>query len=184
MEVAGGTHVGRQGPGALGHGSVRRVQPGGRLEGELLEERDRWRERAEELDLWAGSDGDRVRVSFDLGGLVTRAPRVLVPIIRALVASPEVDLLSLTDLDRGRAREVLDEVGLGEIPDAALICASWDDGGELCKVEARRAHGIDLHVDDLLPYAQHCDLPDGRPGLGLVLMPSALPYRARSSRDG
>lgn len=120
-----------------------------------------------------------VRVSFDLGGVLTRAPHVVGALMRALAADPGVDLFVLTDMARTSAREILERVGLSSaIDEKHLVIADWGEHDEMCKVEARRALGIDLHVDDLPAYAQHTKLPDGRPGLGLLLMPSALPYDA------
>lgn len=115
-----------------------------------------------------------IRVSIDLGGVVTRHPGIYIPIMHALAQSDEVELYVLTDMDREDARQALDANGLADVvPDERLLCADWGRDGELCKAKICEEHdgfGIDLHIDDIPSYLL------GEGTVGLLQMPSREPY--------
>jgi len=111
-----------------------------------------------------------MRVSFDIGGLLSRAPQVFVPLVRALERSEDVEVYILTDMPTERAIALLAANDI-QIPAERVHSANWGRDGERCKIVSRKQLGIDLHLDDHAAYAASTGA-----NLGLLLMPCDLPY--------
>lgn len=109
------------------------------------------------------------KISFDLGGVVTKYPKEFVAIIKALQKSEDIKVLILTDMCLGNAKKILDKIGL-EFEDKDIFCADWNRYQEECKAIIIRKEQIDLHIDDLPSYCQSS-------AISLMVWPNnQLPY--------
>jgi len=105
------------------------------------------------------------RVSFDIGGVLSKYPDVFRPVVAALQASPDLEVFVLTDMhDAEESREMLERNGFRFSPDR-IINSDFNAYGESCKAEALQEHKIDMHMDDFPAY-----LADGCP-VRLMLLP-------------
>jgi hypothetical protein len=114
-----------------------------------------------------------VRVSFDIGGVLSKYPGIFLPLMRALAAGG-VECHVVTDMhDRPRSLAMLRANGIGPdlVPDDRLHNSSYDEHGELCKAVVLRQLGIDVHIDDFPGYCT------GGAGVTLFVWPQpALSY--------
>lgn len=107
-----------------------------------------------------------VRIGFDIGGLMSKYPREVMPLFRACLASPEMEVYIVTDMSRSKALAML---ALNEIPIAADRVHSCDyrEHGEECKAKKAAEIGLDILVDDHPGYVATI----GAPPLRLLSMP-------------
>ena len=96
--------------------------------------------------------GERpIRISFDIGGVLSKCPHVFRPMVNALVAGG-ADVYVITDM-HDHAQSVLFVRGNGyDIDDDRILNADYTAHGEMCKAMVIEAHGIDLHIDDFPGY--------------------------------
>ena len=110
-----------------------------------------------------------MKISFDLGGVVTKYPKIFVAIIKALQKSEEIEVFILSDMKLKKSKAILDKVGL-EFSDENVFSADWERYGEECKAIIIRKEQIDLHIDDLPSYCQSS-------AISLMVWPNnQLPY--------
>lgn len=95
-----------------------------------------------------------LRVSFDIGGVLSKYPAIFRPMIVALTTGgAEVHIL--TDMhEHPKVLAMLAMNGLGPdlIPPARVHCADYAGLGERCKAAVIAREGIDLHIDDFPGY--------------------------------
>lgn len=100
------------------------------------------------------ADDNRLRVSFDIGGVLSKYPHVFRPMVSALIKGGAV-VYVLTDIpDHAKATKLVWDNGFHVDADHVL-CADWNEHGDSCKAEVLKAHGIHLHIDDFAPYCAH-----------------------------
>ncbi len=97
---------------------------------------------------------DPFRVSFDIGGVLSKYPHVFRPMVRALVAGG-AEVYVITDMpDHGQSVKFVRENGYDVAPERVLN-ADYAEHGERCKEVVIESHKIDLHVDDFPGYCAH-----------------------------
>ncbi len=97
------------------------------------------------------------RVAFDVGGVLSKYPAIFRPIVAALQAAPDVEVLILTDMtDPQKVAEVLAGNGF-VVPLERIFCADFACYGEACKAILLEELQVDVFVDDMPAYlAQGC----------------------------
>lgn len=97
---------------------------------------------------------DPFRVSFDIGGVLSKYPHVFRPMIEALQKGG-AEVYVLTDMpDHEMSTKFVRDNGF-DIPADRILCADYREHGEVCKAEMIAKHGIQLHVDDFPGYCAH-----------------------------
>src|SRR4051812_9478510 len=105
-----------------------------------------------------------MKVAFDIGGVISRYPRQMKALMRALIAGG-IDVRILTDMnptdaERARVENGLDFIG----PDKVHSC-DWSRYGDRCKTIVMEEQGISILIDDRPDYCAEGDF------IGLVLSP-------------
>lgn len=96
----------------------------------------------------------RLRVSFDIGGVLSKYPHVFRPMVAALQAGG-AEVYVITDMpDHAQSVRYVRSNGY-DIPEARILNADYATHGEDCKAVAIEAHQIDVHVDDFAGYCAH-----------------------------
>lgn len=121
----------------------------------------------------------KLRIAFDVGGVLSKRPEVFIPLIRALVAGgAEVYVLS----DMHPVENLLDMLQLNgiELPADRVISADYSTHVELCKTMAAEERDLDILIDDFVGYVAQGN------HIRLLMMPDASrPYYAPTWRtDG
>jgi hypothetical protein len=116
-----------------------------------------------------------MKISFDIGGVLSKHPKIFKEILTALSAVAEIHVI--TDMhEHSEVVEQLKDNGFGMIPSERVHCADYKKYGELCKSILVKELGIDLHCDDFAGYLQW-DSQLGPAPLRLMLMPDGFkPY--------
>lgn len=108
-----------------------------------------------------------VKVGFDIGGLLSKYPGLLRPIVNALLASPDVEVHVLSDM-HPRQKCVTDVTSNGfNVPTCNIHSCDYSAHGEECKAVKAREIGLDVLVDDFPGYVATV----GTPVLRLLAMP-------------
>lgn len=95
-----------------------------------------------------------LRISFDIGGVLSKYPHLFRPMVEALQKGG-AEVFVLTDMtDREKAIKMVRENGYN-IPVGRILNARYDDHGEDCKAVVIEEHDIDIHVDDFPGYCAH-----------------------------
>lgn len=115
----------------------------------------------------------RLQISFDIGGVLSKYPHIFKPMIRALIASDEVDVWVITDMhEHEKAVKMVQGNGYN-IPSERILSSNYTEHGEDCKAQTIEEHNIDVHVDDFPGYCAHTK------ALSLFTWPNPeLPYFA------
>lgn len=110
-----------------------------------------------------------VKVGFDIGGVLSKYPDILRPVVAALLASPRVEVHVLSDMfPHAKCVAFVHENGF-HVPPERIHSCDYGTHGELCKAEKMREIGIDIMLDDFPGYlAEGC-------ALRLLVMPD--PHR-------
>ncbi len=94
-----------------------------------------------------------IRISFDVGGVITKYPSEFVAIIDALQKSKIIEVFILTDMDYQATKKILIKCGL-KFKLQNILNADWEKYGERCKKVLIEKHNIHVHFDDLPSYCQ------------------------------
>lgn len=118
---------------------------------------------------------DIVRVGFDVGGVLSKYPEILGPIVAALNASPRVEVHVLSDMfPHAKILDTLVRNGI-EVPPERVHSCSYNEHQDLCKAFKARELGLDVLLDDFPGYVGTV----GAPALRLLAMPDPeRPYYA------
>ena len=105
-----------------------------------------------------GVGGDRgqavMKVSFDIGGVLSKYPQVFRPFVEALQKGG-AEVYILTDMkEHAKAMSFVQANGYS-IPSDHILCANYRAYGETCKARLIEEFGIDIHVDDFPGYCAH-----------------------------
>lgn len=122
----------------------------------------------------SGNTIEILRVSFDIGGVVSKYPEIFRPLIEALQASCKVEVYFLTDMtDKQAALKMLRMNGI-HVEDKFVLTAPYPQYGEACKSVVSRRNELHVHIDDFPAY-----VAEGA-AVRLLLMPDiSRPYYAR-----
>lgn len=105
------------------------------------------------------------RIAFDIGGVLSRHPKIFRSLYDACEESPLWEVYVLTDMPRDRATELLALNGY-RVADERLLCADWSTHQEQCKAVEAESALIDVLVDDHLGYIISDQIP-----VGLLVVP-------------
>lgn len=115
-----------------------------------------------------------LRIGVDIGGVISKYPRIIKRIMAALSESQDIEVHVLTDMPRDKALDVMHRNGV-PVPDNRVHSCSYDQHGEGCKAAKSAELGLHVMVDD---FAAYVSIPNAPP-LRLFVMPDAgLPYYA------
>jgi chromosomal replication initiator protein len=94
-----------------------------------------------------GYAGAKIKLAFDIGGVLEKYPTVFLPMISAL-QNGGTEVFVLTDIpDMNVTQEQLNRYGYS-FPPEMILCADFERYGERCKSVLIKEHGIDVLVDD------------------------------------
>jgi hypothetical protein len=113
-----------------------------------------------------------VRISFDIGGVLSKHPNVFRPMVEALVRGG-AEVFVITDIpDHAKAVALVRGNGY-DVAENRILNACYTDHAERCKEQLIREHKIDLHIDDFPAYCAHTAC------VSLLVWPNPdLPYYA------
>ncbi len=117
-----------------------------------------------------------MRISFDIGGVLSAYPQEMHTLIGALHSDGH-EIHVITDMhDRAATLAQLEDNGFGWIPPEHVHNADYKTHGEMCKPVLLRDLGIDAHIDDFPGYLVW-DSSLGPAPLRLLVCPDAFrPY--------
>lgn len=124
--------------------------------------------------------GYKIRVSFDIGGVLSKYPEIFRPIVNILAESYSVEVFVITDMhDHEACVKMIHDNGFN-IKSDHIINSDYETYGELCKAKAIEENEIDLHIDDFAGYCMHAKC------LSLMTWPNPYkPYYSESwNTDG
>jgi hypothetical protein len=115
-----------------------------------------------------------VKIGFDIGGVLSKYPEILRPVIKALLTSAEVEVHILTDMPMAMALSALKDNDI-PVPEKHVHACSYEKHGESCKAVKAADIGLDMLMDDHPGYVASL----GAPKLRLLAMPDpGLDYYA------
>lgn len=95
------------------------------------------------------------RISFDIGGVLSKYPSKFYKLILALSDNPNIEIYVITDIpDHDRAVKLIQDNGFPILAERVLS-ADYNSYGEKCKEEIIKQYKIDMHIDDFLGYVAH-----------------------------
>jgi hypothetical protein len=106
------------------------------------------------------------KIGFDIGGVLSKYPDILRPIVTALLAAPDVEVHVLTDMPMPAAVDMLSRNGL-LLDGVTVHSCGYAEHGEECKAVKAREIGLDILIDDFPGYVATI----GAPALRLLAMP-------------
>jgi hypothetical protein len=116
-------------------------------------------------------DGERTRISFDIGGVISKYPAELRPLVLALLESPRVDVFVLSDMKpHAKAVAYCHDNGF-MVPPERIVCCDYEKYGEGCKAVELARLNVHVHLDDFPGY-----LAEGCPVRLLVMPDPRRPY--------
>mgnify|MGYP000343712098 CR=1 FL=1 len=115
----------------------------------------------------------KISISFDIGGVLSKYPDILRPIVAALLASADVEVHVLSDMcPHEKCVAWVHQNGF-PVPAAQIHSCDYSGLGEECKASKARELGLDVLVDDHPGYVATI----GAPALRLFTMPDPTrPY--------
>lgn len=115
-----------------------------------------------------------IRIAFDIGGVLSKYPDILRPLLRTLVDGG-ASVFVLTDMHpHALVMATLKINGFDFIEEAAVIVADYTKHGEGCKAELLKSLAIDIFLDDFIGYVADPSCP-----IRCLVMPdSSRPYYA------
>lgn len=97
-----------------------------------------------------------LRVSFDIGGVLSKYPHVFRAMVIALQRGG-CDVFVITDMhDHEQSVRFVRDNGY-DIPPENILNSDYKQFGEACKAMTIKEHKIDVHVDDFPGYCAHTE---------------------------
>lgn len=114
----------------------------------------------------------KVRISFDIGGVLSKYPDIWRPIFNALQDSNFIEVYVITDMHKPeQSMKMLIDNGFILKNPNNLINSNFSKYGEVCKTINQLEHEIDVHIDDFPGYLA------GGADIRLMVMPDVTkPY--------
>lgn len=101
-------------------------------------------------------ENKKLRVSFDIGGVLSKYPNEFRTMARALAASPDIEVFVITDMHiHDQSVGFVHSNGFEFIPAENILNSNYTDFGERCKEQTILDYGIDIHIDDFPGYCAH-----------------------------
>jgi len=120
----------------------------------------------------------RVRIAFDIGGVLSKYPGVFRPLIdllcfRGIDPRYGIETYILSDMKPHEKAVAFCHDNGFPVPPQRVVCCDYLEHGEGCKAVACERLGIDILVDDHIGYVATA----GKPLVRLLVMPDpSLPY--------
>jgi hypothetical protein len=96
-------------------------------------------------------DAKAFRISWDIGGVLSKYPEVFRPLIKVLIAGG-AEVFVITDMpDHEKAVKFVQGNGY-DIKAENILCSDYATHGENCKARTIEEYGIQVHVDDFPGY--------------------------------
>lgn len=108
-----------------------------------------------------------VKIGFDIGGILSKYPDILRPLVRALLASPEIEVHVLSDMHPHAKCVQWVHMNDFDVPPEHIHSCDYTEHGEECKAVKARELGLHILVDDFIGYLAVI----GSPPLRLLSMP-------------
>ena len=98
---------------------------------------------------------NKLRISFDIGGVLSKYPDTFRKLVNVLLASPDVEVFVLTDIhDHEKSVRMVQDNGFN-VPSERILNSDYDTHGEACKAEVIKQYEIEIHIDDFPGYCDH-----------------------------
>lgn len=97
-----------------------------------------------------------LRVSFDIGGVLSKYPRIFRPMVEALQKGG-AEVYVLTDIHKHEESVQLVQGNGYDIPADSILNSDYETHGEDCKAVLIKERWIDLHIDDFPGYCAHTE---------------------------
>ncbi len=108
----------------------------------------------------------KMKIAFDIGGVLSKYPGTFCPLLKALYGAPGVEVWIISDMPAQKAIDMLRLNGLASLYHR-VRSADYATHGEECKAVLCRELGIDILVDDFIGYVA----TPGAPPVRLLVMP-------------
>ena len=119
---------------------------------------------------------NKIRIAFDIGGVLSKYPNILKPMFLALQNNDNIEVFVMTDMhDPEQSNRFLKNNGFIIEPENVINC-NYLEHGELCKANECQRLGIDILMDDFPGYLTH----EGAPVRLMVMPDPYLPYYAKN----
>lgn len=117
---------------------------------------------------------EKLKIAFDIGGVITRFPDIFYKLIHALHKSEEVELCIITDMPIDIALKYVKKYRVLDVVEKENIRhADYSKYGDNCKKILCERLGINILIDDHFGYVHNA------PELGLFVVPRPeKPYYA------
>lgn len=115
-----------------------------------------------------------LRISVDLGGVLTKYPGVFRQLLTGLSLVDGVEIHVISDIpDPKKIAALCQRNGFAMVPPHRMHSADFEKHGEMCKAVLIEQLGIHIHIDDHAGYCNHTA------ALNLFTWPNPfLPYNA------
>lgn len=108
-----------------------------------------------------------LRVAFDVGGVLSKYPKIFNHLLRILYSGTDCQIYILSDMHpKEKILDMLNRNGLAFIDPNNVISCDYNQYGEACKANVCKDLGIDILVDDFIGYVADVAAP-----VRLLLMP-------------
>lgn len=98
---------------------------------------------------------NKLRISFDIGGVLSKYPDQFRKLVGALLASSAIEVFVITDMpNHDQSVRFVQENGFN-IPEERILNSDYATNGENCKAETIEKYNIDIHIDDFPGYCAH-----------------------------
>ena len=98
---------------------------------------------------------NKLRISFDIGGVLSKYPDTFRKLVNALLTSPAIEVFVITDIhNHDQSVRFVQENGFN-IPEERILNSDYATYGEACKSEMIEKYEIDIHIDDFPGYCAH-----------------------------
>lgn len=92
-----------------------------------------------------------LRISFDIGGVLSKRPDVFRPLVKHLIDGG-AEVFVITDMHLHEQSVKFVQGNGYDIPAERILNADYKAHGEDCKAQVVKANNIDIHIDDFPGY--------------------------------
>jgi hypothetical protein len=96
----------------------------------------------------------KLKISFDIGGVLSKYPNVFRHLLASLSNCEDVSVYVLTDMPIEKAQDLIRRNGF-DVEHVNILSANYDAHGERCKEMLIEENGIDIHIDGFPDYCAH-----------------------------
>jgi hypothetical protein len=95
---------------------------------------------------------NKLRIGFDVGGVLSKYPQIFKPLLQVLHDSKDTEVFIISDMHP--KHKITDMLQLNEIlyHQERVLSADYTKHGEMCKAKLCEEHKIDILIDDFPGY--------------------------------